>query len=482
MATCLWFEQVASAPDVKVGVMQDARSARLGEAVPPPDGSTTSPRLLAAENQVVWTVWLTYGAFYFCRTNLAVALPGIEEELGYNKAQMGVVLLALKFTYGLGQFVNGQLAERLSPRQMLATGMIGSAALNIAFGFGTALYFFLFVWAMNGYCQSLGWTPCVRVLGNWVPVSRRGKAMGIVGTGYQLTAGLTFVVAGLGVWAFGWRGALWIPPAILLGAAVVMLLFLREEPPDAHFEEADERNLPDAANRRSLVENLKLTLTNPALWLLALSLGMLNACRYGFIDWGVSHLYAIEKDRLEDALSTQGESGSSIILDGAILKSAVKYAVLPIGGIFGSLWAGWATDRYFNSRRAPVICGLLIVLGCLTLIYDDVARASFPGTMALLFAIGFVIYGPQVLLVGTAPADLAKKGTSAAAAGFVNCMGYIGAGLLGDRLTGHLAEYHGWEVAIYAWAGWAFFAALLVAILWNHTGYDAPRGPNRARR
>ena len=154
---------------------------------------------IACENHVIWTIWLTYGSFYFCRTNLAVALPGIEEELGYNKVQMSIVLLSLKFAYGIGQFVNGQLAERLSPRVMLAVGMIGSAALNVAFGFGTALYFFLFVWAVNGYCQSLGWTPCVRVLGNWVPVSRRGKAMGIVGTGYQLTAGLTFVVSGLAV-------------------------------------------------------------------------------------------------------------------------------------------------------------------------------------------------------------------------------------------------------------------------------------------
>lgn len=454
--------------------MQEADSASTPHNASASRSSRKSPRLLAAENQVVWTIWLTYGAFYFCRTNLAVALPGIEEELGYNKAQMGVVLLSLKFTYGFGQFVNGQLAERLSPRQMLATGMIGSALLNIAFGFGTALYFFLFVWAMNGYCQSLGWTPCVRVLGNWVPVSRRGKAMGIVGTGYQLTAGLTFVVAGTAVWALGWRGALWVPPAILLAAAGVMLLFLRETPPDAHFENAGRHDLPDAADHRSVLENLRLTLTNPALWLLALSLGMLNACRYGFIDWGVSHLYAIEKDRIQASVSAGIAADTTAALDGAILKSAVKYAVLPIGGIFGSLWAGWATDRYFGSRRAPVICGLLVVLGCLTLVYDDVARASFAGTMALLFAIGFVIYGPQVLLVGTAPADLARNGTSAAAAGFVNCMGYVGAGFLGDRLTGHLAEYHGWEIAIYAWAGWAFLAAVLVAILWNHTGYDTP--------
>ena len=79
------------------------------------------------------------------------------------------------------------------------------------------------------------------------------------------------------------------------------------------------------------------------------------------------------------------------------------------------------------------------------------------------------MYGPQVLLVGTAPADLARKGTSAAAAGFVNFMGYVGAAVLGDWLTGHLIEDYGWQTAIYAWAGWAFAAAITVAFLWNAT-------------
>ena len=80
--------------------------------------------------------------------------------------------------------------------------------------------------------------------------------------------------------------------------------------------------------------------------------------------------------------------------------------------------------------------------------------------MVLLVVIGFCIYGPQVLLVGTAPADLARRGTSAAAAGFVNFMGYMGAAT-GDVITGYYSspEHGGWQVAIYIWAGWAFAGA-----------------------
>jgi OPA family glycerol-3-phosphate transporter-like MFS transporter len=90
------------------------------------------------------------------------------------------------------------------------------------------------------------------------------------------------------------------------------------------------------------------------------------------------------------------------------------------------------------------------------------------GTLFLLTFIGFAIYGPQVLLVGTAPADLARRGTAAAAAGFVNFMGYMGA-FSGDTVTGWLTKYYDWPAAIKFWAGCAFGAAVAVAFLWNAT-------------
>ena len=420
--------------------------------------SPTDEAAWSRENQVIWVIWATYGAFYFCRANLAAAIPGMmapvtEGGLGLTGDHVGTILGSLKITYGIGQLVNGQLSERLSPRLLLAIGMLCSAALNVFYGLGTAFYFLLFVWACNGYCQSLGWTPCVRILANWIPVHRRGRAIGIVGTGYQLTLGLTFLVSGAASEFLGWRAALYVPAAILAAAALT-LLFLRESPQDAAAHESDESSATPGKDRSSRIENLLLTISNPALWLLALSLGLLNACRYGFVDWGITHLTEVQ------------ESGVGV--------AALKYVVLPIGAIAGSFVAGWATDRFFESRRAPVICILLAGLGLVTLMYESVARTSVIGTLFLLLVIGFCIFGPQVLLVGTAPADLARRGTSAAAAGFVNFMGYMGAAL-GDKVTGYykMPEHGGWEVAIQIWAAWAFAAAITAGLLWNATS-NAP--------
>ncbi|MBC8356660.1 MAG: MFS transporter [Planctomycetes bacterium] len=411
------------------------------------------PRLHHGENTLIWTVWFTYGAFYFCRANISAAVPGLKAPLedgglGLGADTIGWILGSLKIAYALGQLINGQLSEQLPPRKMLGIGMLGSAALCACFGAGTAAYFLLFVWAMNGYSQSLGWTPCVRVIANWIPVLRRGKVIGIVGTGYQVTAALSVILAGYSAQLLGWRGAMFVPAGVLAACSMVMLAFLKEHPDDVAAAKAVSTNV-SGDDKLSFAETAYLTVTNPTLWMLGISLGMLNACRYGYADWGLAHLSDVQETGLG--------------------KSALKIAVLPVGAVAGVFLSGWATDRFFGSRRAPVICVLLTLLGVLTLFYDLMVRTSVIGTVILLALIGFCTFGPQVLLVGTAPADLARKGTSAAAAGFVNFMGYIGAALFGDVLTGHLYEYYGWEFAIYAWAACAFLAAIAAGVLWNAT-------------
>ncbi|MBL9201779.1 MAG: MFS transporter [Opitutaceae bacterium] len=406
-----------------------------------------APAFNSGQRTTLWVLWLTYGTFYFCRNNLGVALPGLQAELGYTKAQLGTVLMALKLAYGVGQLVNGQLAEQWAPRRLLAVGLLASAGLNVIFGWATALYFLTFVWACNGYVQALGWPPTMRAAANWFPPAQRGRAIGIIGTGYQLGGALTFVVAGWAAEKFGWRGALWVPALLLVASAVHMLIFLKDAPAEA------PGSVAPAKPGRPWRENLALTLGNPALWLVAFALCLLDACRYGFTDWGVTHLKEVHR--------------------ASVATAAFKYAVLPLGGMAGAFFSGWATDRFCDGRRAPVICVLLVLLGGLGLAYDQVLHWGVGASVAILFAIGFCIFGAQVLLVGTLPVDLARHGTAAAAAGFVNFMGYMGAAA-GDKLTGHIVEDHGWPFAVRFWAGCAFAGAAVIACLWPRERKNSP--------
>ncbi|MBI2823923.1 MAG: MFS transporter [Planctomycetia bacterium] len=409
------------------------------------------------EAATIGVLSIVYGAFYFCRTNLSAAVTGMTQSiaaggLALSSTDVGSILGSLKLSYGLGQLVNGQLAEHVSPRRLLAMGMLGSAAMNVLFGFSAGFYALLAIWAANGYFQSLGWPASVRVASNWAPAGRRGRAIGVMAMGYQVTLGLTYVVAGFAADAFGWRGAVFVPAGLLVGAAIFMLVFLRDAPEVAGPAAPGEQN-PDVEvpRRAAIVQTLLATLSNPALWILGVSLGLLNACRYGFVDWGVTHLKEVQ----ETTIST----------------AALKYLVLAVGALAGAFLTGWATDRFFGGRRAPVICGLLVLLSVLTLLYGWAAEHSVVATVGLMVLIGFCIFGPQVLLVGTAPADLARRGTPAAAAGFVDFLGYLGAAL-GDVVTGRIKAHGGWQLVIYVWAGWALAGAVTAALLWN----AKPRG------
>ncbi len=53
----------------------------------------------------------------------------------------------------MSKFVSGVLGAKLSPSVLLAGGLMATAVINIAFGFGTSLAWFCFFWALNGTLQ-----------------------------------------------------------------------------------------------------------------------------------------------------------------------------------------------------------------------------------------------------------------------------------------------------------------------------------------
>ena len=145
---------------------------------------------------------------------------------------------------------------------------------------------------------------------------------------------------------------------------------------------------------------LAATLGNPRIWVLALGLFGLDAVRYGFLDWAPGHLAEVQHS--------------------SAWSSALKTAVFPLAGALGALSSGWITDRFFQSRRAPVCAILLGAVGGLTLAYRVVVGMGTLPTVVCLALVGFCLYGAQILLVGTAAQDFARKGATAAAAGFVD--------------------------------------------------------------
>src|SRR3954466_14640199 len=73
--------------------------------------------------RVIFATLVGYAIYYFVRTNLPLALPVMEKNLGISKPRLGLIDTLGGVTYGVSKFCNGILGDRLNPRFFMALGL-----------------------------------------------------------------------------------------------------------------------------------------------------------------------------------------------------------------------------------------------------------------------------------------------------------------------------------------------------------------------
>jgi len=374
------------------------------------------------------------------------------DEFGYSRTMMGGIMTAFLIAYAAGQFINGQLGDKFGARRLITFGILVSALLNIAFGFSPGITVMIAIWALNGYFQSMGWAPSVKTIANWFPPKVRGKMGGLLGSSYQIGNAYSWALAGFVTGLLGWRWAFWVPGIIFIISGIHWYLRGRNAP--------EQVGLPAIENEVDKTESqvkedhhlgfsytLNLIATDRRIWTVALSLFWLNIVRYGFIDWVPTYMFEVQKATISTA--------------------AYKAIALPIAGSLGALCAGWLTDKYFQSRRAPVAAIMLLLLGVFAWLYPRVPVESWELSLLCLLAIGFVTYGPHVLIVTTMPMDLGSRKAASSATGFIDGFGYIGAGITGV-FSGWLVDNYSWNTAFHFWVISAIVASVFMFTLWKY--------------
>lgn len=405
------------------------------------------PDIASWQKRILTTTWITYASFYLLRVNMSVAIPGIIREFSLSKTEMGGVLTALFFAYAAGQFINGQLGDNFSAKKLVAIGLFVSTIINFLFGYNNgALWIMILLWGLNGFFQSMGWAPTVKIIASWFPIHKRGKAAGILGSSYQIGNAASWLLAGFVTGHLGWRFVFWVPALFTLLILINWIKNLKEKAEDEGFEPVEI-----AKERNGFRDTIGLTVKNRKIWIVALGLFGLNIVRYGFLEWAPTYFFEVQK--------------------AAISAAAYKALIFPIAGSIGALTAGWISDKVFRGRRAPMAVVMLILLGLAALYFPHVPKENWLLSMLVLAAIGFLTFGPHMIMVTALPMDLGTKEMAASATGFIDGWGYIGASLTGIG-TGFLLDHLGWNAAFYFWVSGAFLAALLMATLWNHRRLD----------
>ncbi len=314
-------------------------------------------------------------------------------------------------------------------------------------------------WGINGFLQAMGWTPMVKAMAHWYPVSQRGKIMGLMGTCYQFGGAFATLLALFLVGYYAqqlggdWRHVFLVPAILFAVIGIVFFLLIRNRPEDVGLPTVNPEKAPSpGAGGTTVSANVLRTLKNPYLWILAWAFFLLDVNRYGFVNW------------MPAFLDAQGVGDAGPIL--ANFKKAMKLCIHPLAGSAGAIVAGWATDRFFGGRRAPVIVVLLALLGIFSVLFPFVDPRNTWLVVLVVAAVGFCTYGPHILMVGHAAQDFGKKSGAAGASGFIDAMGYVGATLAGWG-AGRLIKSQGYEFTFITFGSAAFLAALIACIIWK---------------
>lgn len=403
--------------------------------------------------RTMYSMIIGYAIYYFCRKNLSVAMPALLQETGFTKTDLGWVLTGFSIAYGISKFMSGILADRSNPRYFMAVGLLLSAVVNVFFGMTSSLFFLGIFWIMNGWFQGMGWPPCARLLTHWYSPTELGTMWGVWNSSHQLGGAGILILAGYLTQHYGWRSSFYVPAVIAVACAIFLINRLRDTPESMGFPPVEEyrgdlkRENHEEEEKETFKEIMvKYILTNKLLWIVCFANAFVYIVRIGVLDWAPTFLVEAKNSTIAGA--------------------GLKTAGFEISGIVGALFAGWLSDKVFKGRRGPVNAIFMGITTILMVVFWLIPNGHPYLDAITLFTIGFVIYGPQ-MLVGVLAADFASKKAAATATGLTGTFGYLGSAICGVG-TGVIVDKWGWN------GGFIFFiisgviASLLHLITWKH--------------
>ncbi|PZF71859.1 MFS transporter [Taibaiella soli] len=358
-----------------------------------------------------------YMFFYTGRHNFGWAAKAMAGELHVSYELIGWVSFAMLIGYAIGQLVNGNLADHFNPRYMIPLGGLLSISCNFAISFAHSFQLILFLWALNGFCQSMAFAPGSRLISNWWGKEEKSKAFGF----YTMAAGassvITFLLSVILLQkGLEWRWLFRIPVLFLLVGITVFLLFARGKPSDIGYANLSADT--DSLEKTNWKERYKAVFSNKAFLITCVAMGFESMARYGLVFWVPIHYLGKDWSKNPHYLWIT--------------------VLMPVGMAVGAFSFGNLSDTIFRSDRpASIRFGILVSAVISLLIYFVPVGNVVIGAILLLLA-GFFVYGPQANFWTMSPELLGEKyvGTGI---GIMNMAAYLFAAM-GEPLLGKVID------------------------------------------
>ncbi|MDY7546950.1 glycerol-3-phosphate transporter [Glaciimonas sp. CA11.2] len=407
--------------------------------------------------QIFLGIFFGYAGYYLVRKNFSLAMPALIEQ-GFTRGQLGFAMSGVAIAYGLSKFLMGMVSDRSNPRFFLPFGLLVSAAVMFVMGFShwatssvTIMFSLLFI---NGWVQGMGWPPSGRTMVHWWSQKERGSVVSVWNIAHNVSGGMIgpLFILGMG-WFNDWRSAFYVPAAVAVAIAIFAFVMMRDTPQSCGLPPVEEykNDYPegyDKSHEEELTTKeilFRYVLNNKLLWYIAFANVFVYLLRYGVLDWAPTYLREVKHFSID--------------------KSSWAYFMYEWAGIPGTLLCGWMSDKIFKGNRALTGIVFMILVTIATLVYW-LNPAGNPGIdIAALCAIGFLIYGP-VMLIGLYALELAPKKAAGTAAGFTGLFGYLGGSVAASALLGSTVDHWGWDGGFILLVGSCILSVLFFVMAW----------------
>ena len=428
--------------------------------------------------QVFIGIFIGYAAYYLLRKNFQLAGPYLM-DLGFTKNDLGIAMSGVAISYGLSKFLMGTVSDRSNARNFLSIGLVITALLTILAGFFCSpawtggkilskeviIYVWFGIQLLIGWFSGCGWPPCGRVMTHWFSLKERGRTIAVWNVAHNVGGGLIAPITAFGVGIFGllhWEyGVFYLPAVIAIGVAFIAWLLIRDTPQSCglpsieHFTndfppEYSEKNEQELSMYEII---FKYILNNRVLWLLGIANAFIYLLRYGIGDWAPTYLAEAKHYDIHE--------------------SAWAYFLYEFAAIPGTLICGWLSDTKFKGRHAVTsIVFMALTIPFLLLYWLNPLDAKWLDFLSLII-LGFLIYGP-VMLIGVLALEIAPKKASGSSAGFMSVWGYfVGTAFFANYLMGLISDKFDWDGGfIFLCAGCVLSIIFLTIAAIAHRNYQ----------
>ena len=321
----------------------------------------------------------------------------MQEAFGYDNTQMGVQMSVFGFVSLISYFPGGWLADRFSPRKLIASSLVATGLGGFYFATFPSYETGIAIHAFWGASISLAfWAAMIKATRNWAPPEEQGRAFGILESGRGIAEVLSSTLF-LAVFAWLGSNASALAQVItLFGATNILLAML------AWLILDDEIGKPEDVGEKVGLQQVLAVLKMPAVWLIAIVV-MTAYSAY----WGSYYFAPYATDIF----------GLSVVLGGAVAVG--KMWLKP----FAAAGAGFVADR-FGVTRTCFVAFLVVTSGFLlfgVLPGGEAWLLVMLVNAAIVSAAIFALRGIYFALLEEGGVDAAVTGT---AAGVISAVGF----------------------------------------------------------